>query len=190
MNKITLRAIFFLLLMSSSFWLFAEYENTVELRSAAFIPTDNLFRDIYGNAGASYQLEASSAVYEGLDVWGNLDLFSKPGRSVGLGNSTEILIANTSVGIKVPFQFSEKISPYIGIGISLGRVWLKNNSFCGEDKASKFAVGGVLKTGINYFFMENVFLDVFIDYLYQPVHFETDIDIGGLKTGIGLGIQF
>ena len=123
-------------------------------------------------------------------MWGNLDLFSKPGRSVGLGNSTKINIANTSVGIKLPFQYSEEISPYIGIGVSFSRVWLKNNSFCGEEKASKFAVGGVLKTGIYYFLTESVFLDVFIDYLYQPVHFETDVDVGGLKTGMGIGVKY
>ena len=62
MNKIAFRAFFLLLLITTTDRVFAEFENAVELRCDAFIPTSDLFRDIYGNAGASYQLEASSAV--------------------------------------------------------------------------------------------------------------------------------
>ena len=42
--------------------------------------------------------------------------------------------------------------------------------------------------GIEFFF--NLLLDVFVDYLYQPVHFSTRIDIGGFKIGAGIGYKF
>jgi hypothetical protein len=41
-----------------------------------------------------------------------------------------------------------------------------------------------------FFINRNVFIDVFADYLYQPVNFETHVDIGGFKIGAGMGIKF
>lgn len=174
------------------FPLFSEDESSIEIRSAAFFPSSNLFREIYGNVGASYQIEASTKLNYCLDGWTNFDWFSKHGKSEGFENSTRVNIANISLGIKFPWQFSECFAAYVGIGPSLSRIWLNNRSQCKctHRKVSKLAVGGLLKTGINYFITQQMFIDVFVDYLYQPTNFETQIDIGGIKMGLGVGVKF
>lgn len=190
MIKIAFKALFLLLLITNTHPLFAEFESSVEIRSAAFFHSSERFREIYGNVGASYQLEASTKLYDCLDGWANFDWFSKHGKSEGFNDPTRVSIANISLGIKFPYQFCEKFTAYIGIGPSLSRIWLKNKSQCGNEKVSKLVIGGVLKTGVYYFISRHVFIDVFVDYLYQPVHFETNVAIGGIKTGIGVGVKF
>ncbi len=37
---------------------------------------------------------------------------------------------------------------------------------------------------------ESSSVDVFADYLYQLVRFDKHVDIGGFKTGFGVGYQF
>ena len=89
-----------------------------------------------------------------------------------------------------PYQLCEQFIPYIGIGPSFSRIWLKNKPRCSHDTISKWAVGGVLKTGVYYCINRYVFMDIFVDYLYQPVHFEKHVDIGGVKVGLGIGAKF
>lgn len=190
MIKIAVKACFLLLLILNIHPLFAEFQSSVEIRSAAFFHSSERFREIYGNVGASYQLEASTKLYDCLDGWANFDWFSKHGKSDGFNDPTRVSIANISLGVKFPYQICEKFTAYIGIGPSLSRIWLKNKSQCSHENISKWAIGGVLKTGVYYFISERVFIDVFVDYLYQPVHFETHVDIGGFKTGAGLGVKF
>lgn len=163
-------------------------ETTVELRAAAFFPSSDRFRDIYGKVIGDIQIEASTQWPGCLESWVNLDFLSKHGKSIGGEDPTKVNIANVSFGINMPYQFCE-YTFYIGIGPSFSRIWLKNQS-CSEEKVSKLAYGGVLKSGVCYFLTECIFLDVFVDYLYQPVHFETKVDIGGFKIGAGLGVAF
>ena len=190
MTKISLKAFFILLLLTNIRPLLAESQSSVEIRSAAFFHSSERFREIYGNSGTSYQLEASTKLYDYLDGWTNLDWFSKHGKSDGFNDPTRVSIVNISLGIKIPYQFSEQFTAYIGIGPSFSTIWLKNESQCGPETVSKLAVGGILKSGIYYFIYRSVFIDVFADYLYQPVNFETHVDIGGFKVGAGIGIKF
>lgn len=138
-----------------------------------------------------YQLEASTNNICGcFDGWANLDWFSKKGRSHGFNKPTRVNIGNISFGIKYPYQFSEKWVGYLGIGPSVSKIWLKNKTHCGRAKTSKFAGGGILKVGVQYFIGKHLFTTIFADYLYQPANFKTHVDIGGLKIGAGLGIRF
>lgn len=162
----------------------------VEIRSAAFFHSSKRFREIYGNVGCSYQLEASTYLCSCLDGWANLDWFSKHDKPKACPGNTRVSIANISLGVKYPYQLCENYIAYVGIGPSLSEVWLKNHSQCEHERVSKVAFGGVLKTGIYCFITCDIFLDLFIDYLYQPIHFDKQVDIGGLKTGVGIGMQF
>lgn len=177
----------FLLLMSP---LSAEFQGSVAFRSAAFFHDSTRFDHIYGNVGGSYQLEATLPLYNQLVGWTNLDWFSRHGRSEGLHDPTRVNILNFSFGVKVFQPLYENLFGYAGIGLSFSEIWLKNKSHCIHERTSKGAFGGVLKAGAYYFISDQVFLDTFVDYLYQPVHFDTQIDIGGVKTGLGIGYMF
>lgn len=177
-------------------------ESSVEVRADAFIHSSHLFRKIYGDVGASYGIEASTSVYDCWEGWVNFDWFNKHGKShvektgagsdldVCKGNSTRVDIANISFGVRYPFDLCSCFTPYVGIGPSFSWIGLKNKSFCSHDKESKWAFGGIAKFGVYYYFCDCMFLDVFVDYLYQPVHFHRNVDIGGFKTGAGIGFRF
>lgn len=190
MTKALSRALFILFWVANVHPIFADYQSSVEIRGAAFIPASQRFRNIYGDVGPSYQIEASTKLCNCLDGWANIDWFTKNGKSIGCKQSTRINIANLSFGIKYPFCICEKYTAYFGAGPSLGGVWLKNDSLCTSKHPSKWAFGVVLKSGINYSITQCIYLNVFVDYLFQPVHFDSNVDIGGLKTGLGIGMRF
>lgn len=166
-------------------------EVSVEVRSAAFFHSSGRFREIYGTVGGCYQLEVSTPLFHCTDGWVNFDWFSKHKKSkeCEVCNS-RLYIANISCGVKFPYQFCEQLTAYLGIGPSFSRVWLRNKSKHDHERVTKLAVGGVLKSGVVYFINACMFIDLFVDYLYQPVHFEKHVDIGGLKTGAGIGLKF
>lgn len=187
MNKIALKLIFFLFVSCSPAITEAQTSN-IELRSAAFFPSAKRLREIYCDVGTSYQIETSFR-YGCWNIWENLDWFSKHGKPVGCHGSTRANIINLSIGIKYPYSFCECFTAYVGIGPSLSRIWIKNRTQCFHEKISKVAIGGVLKTGLYYCIAENLFLDLFVDYLYLPIHFNTWVNVGGVKTGIGIGLR-
>lgn len=192
MNKIIIKFIFVFLCINLC-PLIANIESSLEIRTAAFFHSSERFRNIYGNVSGSYQLETSTKWNECncFETFANFDWFSKHGRSKGFKDKTRVNIANISVGIKFPYQLSQCFTAYVGIGPSFSRISIKNHGHCcNHQKVSKLAVGGLLKSGIYYFFNKCVFVDLFVDYLYQPVHFKRHVDIGGLKTGIGIGVKF
>lgn len=188
MNKIFLKIWFAIFLITPFLAIVEAQEISVEARSGAFFHSSKRFREIYGNVGVSYQLEASAHLCHCLEGWTNFSWFSRDKKSEGC--SSRASIANISLGIRFPYRFCEGFIAYIGIGPSFSEIWLKNRSECCREKVSKLAVGGILKTGLYYFFNHCVFIDVFVDYLYQPVNFHKHVDIGGVLPGAGVGIKF
>lgn len=171
--------------------LFAMGETTLELRGAAFFHSSDRFKAIYGRVGPSVQVEAATPVYRCFDGFANIDWSAQSGRSKGFHNKTHVSIVNLSFGLKYPYQICENLTAYVGIGPSISRIVLDNH-YNNHDRRCvyKIAVGGIIKTGIYYSINCDWFLDVFVDYLYQPVHYHTHIDMGGFKTGAGIGYKF
>jgi len=167
-------------------------EIDIEGRSAAFFHSSKHFRDTYGNVGGCYAIEASTTLEDCWSGWANLDWFSRRGHSVWIWHDdrTRVKIANLSVGIKYDFKLNDRFTAYIGIGPSLARVSMKNKWEIVHHHFSKFAFGGIAKGGFDYFMTDYIFLNFFVDYLYQPVHFHSRMDIGGTKVGGGIGIRF
>jgi hypothetical protein len=188
----TVYAILFLLSLSSMVPLEAlgSGATSVELRAAAFFHQSDRFRKIYGNVGQNYQMEISAATKTCALVWLNAGWAYQKGKSTRLQNYTRVNIADFSMGVKFPFYFKERCMSYVGIGPNFARVWLKNRTCFDSCKIWKDSVGGVVKVGLNYLFCHNVFIDVFVDYVYQPVKFQRQVDVGGLKTGLGFGLYF
>lgn len=182
--------IFFVFLFLSGSILFAE--TSVEFRAAAFFNSSHRFKEIYGNVSPSYQLEANTTFCGCYGAFFNADWVHQNGRSKGCEERTKINIANFSFGLKAFLPFYCDFTGYVGIGPVIGSFHIKNHvrNSCVKSNNSKCAVGGVFKLGILYAIKCNLFLDVFVDYLYQPVHYSSHINLGGVKLGAGLGYKF
>lgn len=161
----------------------------IEYRMAAFVPRSKQFRDIYCEAGCSYQIEASTSLYKCVYGWVNFDWFSKHGHS-SLYESTQISLANTSFGIRSLYTFDDHFTGYVGIGACIANVSINNKLIGGREHPSKVAYGGVFKSGFYFSVTSRIYVDTFFDYLYQPVHFNSKRDVGGLKLGAGVGVRF
>jgi len=197
MCKIAYRAFLLLLLLKATtplvafYNIFSSCDNTIEFRSAAFFLSSERFQNVYGTIGIDYQIEVSTPLKECVVGWTNGAWISKQGRADACNDRTKIDIVNISLGIKVPYQLNDYFTVYLGIGPSFSNVWINANSQCNGDFDSRLAIGGVLKSGINCSLTPCVFIDLFADYVYQPVRFRKGWrDVGGLKTGAGVGIKF
>jgi outer membrane protein len=119
-----------------------------------------------------------------------LDFFTKKRKIEGCGR-TRADVYSLSLGVKYILPTCTCFDLYVGLGPNISWLHINDRLMCGEECTRKCSFGGVVKTGINYYFCDNLFIDIFVDYLYQPtkIHHK-HIDIGGLKTGIGLGVAF
>ena len=174
-------------------------EIPIEARVSAFFHSSKRFRDLYGDVGPSYSLEGATSIHKTLWVWADLDWFyahrsHEPvyTQSIDYDEVTKstVDIVNLSFGLKYVYTASAHWKLYGGLGPVVGKIFLKNISLSYEDRVNKYIAGGVAKIGAHYTFSGGVFLDLFVDYLYQPVRFHTTVDVGGLKTGLGLGYNF
>ena len=188
MNKMIVRSVCFFLVWCG-FSLSAELQSKIEIRSDAFFPSSHLFRKLYGNVGGNYQVEGTAKIKDCLDAWANFDCFWKHGKGNRSGK-THARISNVGLGVKLLCPVFECFDVYIGLGATLAKMTLKNESRCVKARKSKLVVGGVLKSGIYIFVSRQVFIDLFADYVYQPIHYEKHANIGGFKTGAGIGIRF
>lgn len=162
----------------------------VSIRTAGFYHAREVYRDIYGDIGATYGVEVATHLDHLSDLWLNLDWLSERGQSLGNNDPTRIQIANVSMGLKVPLELTDRITLSLGLGPSLAWVEIHNASCCGYNDTEKVVLGYVLKSCISYFFDQVTALELFIDYLYQPAHFDTYLNIGGVKAGVGVGMYF
>ena len=162
---------------------------SVEGRVSAFFPLSQCFRDAYGDVGACYGIEVSKTFCKSYDAWVDADYFTKERYQDGCCSS-EVDIVNTSIGARYRFGWTPCLTSYVGIGPGLSWLYFKNKSCCDEGSHTKLVAGLVVKTGIFYQFYKCYFVDLFVDYSYLPVKFESTIDIGGFKTGLGLGMRF
>lgn len=166
--------------------------STVEFRTAVFVPTSSRFRHIYGNAGTCYELQANMPLTRCFTLWTNLDWFSRHGKSIGFENPTRVSIVNGSVGVNYEYCLNDLSKLYAGIGPSISGILLKNQSFCkSKEKIGKVGIGAVAKFGLYYSFTDCLFLDFFVDYLYQRVDYKKrNADISAVKPGVGIGVRF
>ena len=163
---------------------------SLKARVAAFVPTNSTFQRIYGYCKPSYEVELSKVIYNQFELFGNINYYSIKGKSVGFHDSTRINNVNFSFGAKYNYYFTCKDQFYVGIGAAIADVWIKNHTNYSGRRASKGVFGGVLKLGVNHYFTDHFFVDLFADYYYQPVKFESSVDVGGLRAGLGLGYRF
>lgn len=190
MTKKILKTISLFLLITNTHTLFSESQSSLEIRSAAFFPSSKLFREIYGNVGVCYQLEGSTRLCKCIDGWANFDWFNRHGESYKLEDPTKVRIANTSIGVKFLCRSYKQLTPYVGIGPNLSKIWLQNKSEYFQESLSKWTIGCVFKSGVYLCINKSTYLNLFVDYLLQPVHFNTNVNIGGFNLGAGLGMKF
>jgi len=178
----------------TSGWLSSEIleniDSSLKFRVAAFWPSSGRFRKIYGRSMASYQIEGAATLLKCYQTWINIDWINKKGHSYRLHYSTRINITNISFGLSYVYQFKDDFNVYLGLGPSNGYIDIHNRVTKQHKHECKSTWGLVVKSGVIYNINCHIFVEAFLDYLYQPTRFRRNVDVGGLKSGIGVGTNF
>jgi outer membrane protein len=171
---------------------------SLQLRVAEFIPSSSIVKDIYSHHWEEIQMEAATPISCNWDAFLNMSYFEKKGHSLGLRDDTKISLFPISLGVKYNFRLASCLDIYAGLGLSYSSLRIHDKSPCVQRHIHKQEFGALAKTGVLYFFQEDVFLDCFVDYLFQHFNFSGrrhrverhDLNISGFKVGIGMGKIF
>ncbi len=180
------QTITFLLIGLTSSCLHASNES-LELRYGTFFHNCHKFKSIYGSKQSSYQVEFTSMVQHPYQVWANVDGCAVRAHVKECG-TTRFSALNISFGVRALLPVIQGFDFYLGIGASAGCTSIKNHECAFTKKTNSLFPGGVLKSGFYCSLSDKIFIDLFVDYLYQPTTYH--VDLGGIKVGVGLGARF
>jgi outer membrane protein W len=166
-----------------------ERDWTIELRAGAFIPLLHKIQKTYGHGWIEGEAEFTYAFYPQWRVWGNVNYSCKSIHH--RHHSTHIQILPFSAGLRYDF-FYRNVRPYIGIGPVYTFLHLTHYDPSIRTKAYKNRFGVVAKTGVCIDLPRHFFIDMFLDYYYQKIRFQSGVrgDVSGFRTGLGLGYSF
>ena len=169
-----------------------------ELRFAAVYPASKKIRRIYNNIEPEVQVEFSGRVYEKIYGWANVGYLWNSGHSLGLKYKTNLDFYTITFGLKYEVDISSNLKAYVGAGAAYGYLRVKNHSDFIRKHFNSDGWGGITKTGIYYIFSENLYFDIFADYLFLTISKQQDfsrnqsfsVNLNGLRVGVGLGMDY
>ncbi len=156
-----------------------------------------MVRDIFGNGGAVVQIQGDLAMGEDAFFWVNADNLTTRGKSIGNLDPTYLNITSVSFGPALRCKPCDWMRPYIGVGPIGAWVHTEDHSPFLSPSLNSFSMGIVGKLGVDFLYKERFIVEAFFDYSYQPL-FEglfpalddVSINMGGYKTGLGIGYAF
>jgi opacity protein-like surface antigen len=148
---------------------------------------DSGFREIYGSGGIQPGLRFEAVVWKDFSLYAAYGYFSKKGTTPVLEEEAKTTQHFISVGPVWQRQLSEKLSwnIYAGLLVVVFREEALGETI--KDNAVGLEVGG----GIRYRLSAKLFLSPSVSYLLANDTVEsTEVKLGGVKAGVGLGIRF
>ena len=160
-------------------------KNYVKVGVHYFSPPEQRFKDVYGN-GITYTGEVGIGIWKGFKLWIGASYFTKKGELFFTKEKTKVQILPIGLGIK--YQLTEgRANLYTGIGLNYYQ--FKETNPIGD--VSKGGLGYVGEVGVFIRVIGGLILDFRMDYSYCKIKpASRNINIGGLKAGIGIGYQF
>ncbi len=156
-----------------------------EIKAAYFSPTDDAFKDIYGQ-GKTYGAELAFKFNRFFGLWVSAENFSKKGKLTFTKEETTLKIMPLSAGLSFELGLGF-ISPYVHFGI--GYFHYEESNILGQVKKNN--IGYVGQIGLLIKTIGLFYLDLFGQYSSCQVKpLELEAELGGLKVGVGLGLQF
>jgi hypothetical protein len=155
-------------------------EYSLEGRLGYFYPSDHRFRNVYSNGGAIYGLEFNMQAWKRFFLWGEIDYFSKSGKTdkdfgsiinttlactlnTCQHDHTHIRIVPCSVGLKYYFN-KDPVQFYLGAGVLAAYLHTHVDSASLVSRRSKWGGGGAFKSGLLCKLGKSFLVDFFADY--------------------------
>jgi hypothetical protein len=168
---------------------------SLELKLTNFCLQNRYVRALYPGLKVSYGLELSRRFSKHYESWASFDFTQKVGHSVDIRERTIFYILPLSAGFKYVIRPSYRLDSYLGIGISLAHLSVKNDSPVVPRCAQSWQLGTCLKWGLRYRLNKNYFISGFVDYEFIKFRFKDrghglpahNPNLGGVRTGISIG---
>lgn len=187
----------FLLLLATGASLCAN-DAWIEARAAYFHPTGSRFNHIY-NDNASYGGKITATVWEDLAAWFSIDGYHLKGKSIGLGNATDLDCVPLGLGAQYMFPRYCCTQLYLGAGVDWSFFSIRDHSRYVIHKIDRNTWGGRFLGGALVNVTDHFFLDVFVEYTYSRLNYDkgfvngvytSSADVSHVNVGLGLGYTF
>lgn len=194
------KGISFLLLLAISAQGFCA---NVEFKTGYFFFSDHKMQKIYDQGGldlqlcGSYPLQCLSDNWS-LNAYGAVEYYHMQGKSINGDENTSLWVVPVNLGIKPVYSINCQLKYYFTVGPRYFYVHQHNDSSYVYRNKSRNGLGFFINTGFNYILCNNLLLDIFGEYSYTKIHFQSyrsgvytrNIQVGGFTFGGGLGYNF
>lgn len=168
------------------------YDVLLEVKGAAFVPTSQVFREIYNSSG-DFGLELTAGgLSDHLYVFSSIDFLVKNGKTVELQSPTKVSMIDLALGLKYFFPFSLG-DFYLGLGVQPTRLSTTNQMIV---EPAQWTCGGIAKAGVIFNMPHSFFADLFIDYSFAKFNASVGsspsgtTNVNGCLFGVGFGYRF
>ena len=162
-------------------------------RAGYFFFTDGTNREVWDNGTIDVELENNYWYTNRYSTFQNINFIWRDGTS-SFNTPVSINMATISLGIKQFFPIiKDYFNAYLGFGFTCGLVWTNNESNFIPNHNFWASPGIVGKSGLVFFTERAIMFDLFFDVYYQPIWtsaLDSYTDMGGFKTGLGIGYLF
>ncbi len=150
-----------------------------------FIPSENAFKDIYGN-GTEFGGEIKYSFLANCGIWLSGSYYEKQGELSFTREKTVVSVVPLAAGLSLQIP-GDWIRVYWDGGIGIFNFQEENPI----GRVTQNRLGYLTKIGASFFPFKGLVLDVFIRYSFCRIRpLEIEANIGGLSFGVGLGWRF
>jgi hypothetical protein len=190
---------------------------TLEVSGAYYLPSSTKIRHLYSGGWVDYQVLTSKRMYDFVDVWGSVNWMGKQ-RTFrdedynDVKNRTKIYVLPLAVGCSWIYPILPCTEVYFGVGGCFS--FLNINNHCTNYKRHGLSrspfkhhiqrtdFGALIKCGVQYALSNDLFVDLFANYLSQRFHFgdhrkvtgkyrfKHHLNLSGFKFGLAIGVYF
>lgn len=171
----------------------------LEARASYFSPFSKTFREVFSSGGVDFALETTVPVWRGLNIWGEVDYFSRRGKMIGIDRTAHITLVPITLGLKYLYPFNQYCAIYGGSGAKYYFVELVNRMYPIYRTTHRQGLGGAIELGGLICLFQHLVIDLFATWSFKsfnglenlpPNAITTKIRVGGWNLGGGIGYKF
>jgi opacity protein-like surface antigen len=150
---------------------------------------DSLFKDVYGKGNLMFGGALSYEPIRMLELRAEAHFFKQKGEMTISKEEITLTMRPIILGARIRFVEINRLSPYIGIGVDFYSY--KEKIPDRFDDVSEHTTGFHVEGGFYVDAIHSLYLDVNIRYTKADTKpFDETVKLGGIRAGIGFGIQF
>jgi len=187
---------FILLALFGAVSMLSASDITVEIRGSVFVPQSTRVKKLYDDHLHNYDFVVSKRINKRWDLYVEMGMICKKGRSLGGSNRSRMGFFPTTIGMKYYMPVMKQLDFYLGAGGQYGFLRVHDHSsYMSHNRFRRGAWGGIANSGFRYAITRNIFIDLFADYQFINFHFggsrhnirRHDFNMSGPRFGIGIG---